>query len=381
MRTPNPKEFHEMQWSIDHGTPGKLVDERELPIPLSGRPSKTSLSETVDVVACPKSRSQRLRHSLSIISIIEKFAKRLGKHKRSEVEKRRRSWVSNSLIADSSSLSKDRQDHCGITSVPWPEGYQIPNAIFARKFLIVDQGEILPSNLPISQMPTAESKATETILEAAHTGLLNQTSSWLFRGPFTPQLGFDGGLDYQWSIYDPSITVKRFDLKTSSMNTPKPASNLALSGTDMQLHNSHVPSLRSLSKRTGRVFDTESAAELKSCASAHDAIGGASSLKATDELLLCHSPHSSVHTCNHTDTSPTKTTCAFKNFTLDRYFDTVCFNCLVLDILTQQDMRTRIGTGRCSRMSSLRSRPSQTTRVLLWTIGRQQSLRDRTRAT
>lgn len=44
-------------------------------------------------------------------------------------------------------------------------------------------------------MPIAESKATEMVAEAAGSG-------GHFRGPFTPQLGYDGGLDYRWTIND-----------------------------------------------------------------------------------------------------------------------------------------------------------------------------------
>ncbi|KAH8157525.1 hypothetical protein CIB48_g10722 [Xylaria polymorpha] len=168
MRSPNPQEFHEMQWDPEYGATGRFVEERELPITSLDRPSEASPPSTADTFK-----------------------------KEAEIEQRRRSWMPNSLIFDSNSLLKDKRAHCGRVSVPWPEGFQIPNAIFARKFLIVDTGETLPSHLPISQMPTAESKATETILEAATTGLLNQASSWLFRGPFTPQLGFDGAFHHR----------------------------------------------------------------------------------------------------------------------------------------------------------------------------------------
>ncbi|KAI1126568.1 hypothetical protein F5Y10DRAFT_293690 [Nemania abortiva] len=309
MRSPNPKEFHEMQWDPDYGTTGKLVEERELPITSLDQPSETSPSETTDTFPVPTDRSQRLRHSLSSINIIQKIAKKLDKQKKEpEIEQRRRSWMPNSLAFDSSSLFKDRRAQCEHISVPLPEGCQIPNAIFARKFLIVDHGETLPSHLPISQMPTAEFKATETIVEAASTGLLNQASPWLFRGPFTPQLGFDGGLDYQWNPQDPSMTVRRFDLEALSIEAPNLELDQFVRGARFASHNEHVKGQQLLSRRRGRVFALESDAGVKACASTRDSfsktnLSGVSSNPFTKRL-----PISSTHTPNKPAMLPYKMT-------------------------------------------------------------------------
>jgi hypothetical protein len=264
MRSPNPKEFHEMQWDPNYGAIGRLVDERELPITSLDRRSETSPPQTVNTLLGLTSRSQRLLRSLSRISFIEKIVEKLGKQKNEpEVEQRRRSWMHGSFAFDSSLLFTDKRAQCGVVSVPLPEGCQIPNANFARKFLIVDDGETLPSHLPISQMPTAESKATETIVEAANTGLLNQASLWLFRGPFTPQLGFDGGLDYQWNPQDSGITVKRFDLEAPLPEIPKFDLDCSSRGGRLPGFDTHVNCQPSSSKRMGRVFDSDNAAEVK----------------------------------------------------------------------------------------------------------------------
>ncbi|KAI1753071.1 hypothetical protein F4782DRAFT_539808 [Xylaria castorea] len=304
MCSPNPQEFHEMQWDPEYGAIGRFVEERELPITSLDRPSEASPPSTADTFVSPKSRSQRLRHSLSSISIIEKFVEKLGRQKKEpEIEQRRRSWMPNSLIFDSNSLFKDKRAHCGMVSVPWPEGCQIPNAIFARKFLIVDTGETLPSHLPISQMPTAESKATETIVEAATTGLLNQASSWLFRGPFTPQLGFDGGLDYQWNPQDAGITFRRFDLEASLSETP---------------HFILGQSQQSSSKRRGRVFNLEYAAEVKACASTRGKPDEASLYRVRDEISPQHLPISAPYTSNKSVRSGSKTTGISRESILER---------------------------------------------------------------
>ncbi|KAI1433060.1 hypothetical protein GGR50DRAFT_670707 [Xylaria sp. CBS 124048] len=225
LRSPNPKEFHEMQWNPNYGATGRFVKERELTIASLDRPSENSTPDTADISAntmSRRSRTQRLRHLLSIMNIFQRIAKKRGKEKSGgNVEQRRRSWMTNSFSCDSNLPFKDKRNQCDIPSVPLPNGCQIPNAIFARKFRIVNHDEVLPPHLSISQMPTAESKATETIVEAASAGLLCQASSWLFRGPFTPQLGFDGGLDYQWNAQMPDITVRRFDLEAPMTEAPQ----------------------------------------------------------------------------------------------------------------------------------------------------------------
>lgn len=47
-------------------------------------------------------------------------------------------------------------------------------------------------------MPVAELKATESITEAVRSGRH-------FKGPFTPQLSYDGGLDYRWARHDVNL--------------------------------------------------------------------------------------------------------------------------------------------------------------------------------
>lgn len=330
MRSPNPQEFHEMQWDPEYGATGRFVEERELPITSLDRPSEASPPSTADTFVSPKSRSQRLRHSLSSISIIEKLVEKLGKQKKeAEIEQRRRSWMPNSLIFDSNSLLKDKRAHCGRVSVPWPEGFQIPNAIFARKFLIVDTGETLPSHLPISQMPTAESKATETILEAATTGLLNQASSWLFRGPFTPQLGFDGGLDYQWNPQDAGITVRRFDLKAPLSDLPHFNQDRSSRGSKLPGYDSHVQSQQSSSKRRGRVFDFERTAEVKACESTHDTLEEASLSRVRDKILSQHLSISPPYPSNKSARSSNKATAMSRESTLERLIIRFIVKCYI----------------------------------------------------
>ncbi|KAI0426982.1 hypothetical protein F5Y09DRAFT_350753 [Xylaria sp. FL1042] len=363
VRSPNPKEFHEMQWDPDYGATGRLVEERELPITSLDQPSELLPPETADTSVNPDSRSQRLHHSLSSISILERFVEKLGKQKREpEIEQRRRSWIPNSFIFESGSLFKDRRAQCGSVSVPWPEGFQIPNAIFARKFLLVDNSETLPPHLPISQMPTAESKATETIVEAATTGLLNQASSWLFRGPFTPQLGFDGGLDYQWSTQDPGVIIRRFDLEAPISGTSKLDLNYSQGGTGLLECDSRVQSQQSSIKRKEKVFDFESAAEVKACSPRHASSNYGSSPEARENIFQDYLPisfpysHGSNKLARSVDESPE----FLRNFTLERH-DRHHRNAPLFDNIefTIQNEPHNICSAVTNRQTAVIERPSQ----------------------
>ncbi|OTA88102.1 hypothetical protein M434DRAFT_54670, partial [Hypoxylon sp. CO27-5] len=188
LNSPNPKEFHEMQWNHEYGTQGKFVEERDVPIISLGHPSKKT-----------SNHFKGLRRYSPGIGLLQKLAGRVSVHKRKpDIEEKRHSWMPGTLMLDTSSLFQDEQTDPGANMKPLLGGIQVPNAIFARKYLLIEASDSLPPPIFVGQMPTAESKATDTIVEAATNGLLNKASPWSFRGPFTPQLGFDGGLDYHW---------------------------------------------------------------------------------------------------------------------------------------------------------------------------------------
>ncbi|KAI0595798.1 hypothetical protein F4775DRAFT_594925 [Biscogniauxia sp. FL1348] len=257
LQSPNPKEFHEMQWNFDYGGKGRLVEEHNVILTSLDRPSEPSPPGTSDTLLPNPSRTKQLRHSLSRISIIDKIAEKLGKHKKQpETEQRRRSWMPSSLIFETGSLSKEKRAGSDDLSIPLPRGRQIPNAMFARKFLLVDDGDTLPPYLSTNEMPTAESKAIDTIVEAAASGLLDGDSSWSFRGPFTPQLGYDGGLDYRWGFCEPNITVRRFDVETPVPETPKFRPDPRATGADIRESEGGSVYCRQPSKRGDTINDT-----------------------------------------------------------------------------------------------------------------------------
>lgn len=194
LHTPNPKEFHEMQWKPQNSKVGRFVEEKEVIIPANetATPRTSGTKSSLSIGRGPGTPAPRS-------SLIGRLSKRLGQSKRSYKgfmkEERRHSWLPK--MESGPRFTEWRRDSVP-GAVSLPNGGRVPNAIFARKYLLVEEGEILPTHLPISQMPVAESKATDTITHAAELGLFGEEPVWSFRGPFTPQLGYDGGLDYQW---------------------------------------------------------------------------------------------------------------------------------------------------------------------------------------
>ena len=205
-RSPNPKQFHEMQWNIGYKCGGKLVEERQVSV------SSLSLgSEDRQVV--PAERPSRL--SLATL------ARRVVRKKAAHDDARRKSWFSNVFAFDTVLSFREFLDS---RPIPLPEGCPVPNAIFARKFGLVANGQPLPPSLPVKAMPTAESKATETVVKAAACSATYST--WEFRGPFTPQLGFDGGLDFRWVVSDQS-TTRATGTCLASGGSPSPLQTLS----------------------------------------------------------------------------------------------------------------------------------------------------------
>ncbi|KAI0010619.1 hypothetical protein F4779DRAFT_638798 [Xylariaceae sp. FL0662B] len=257
LNSPKPKEFHEMQWNSEFGTQGKLVEERDVTILCPDRPSGVSPPGTADTLLTVSSHSKIHRHSISGLSIVDKLVgKLLARKGETEVEHRRRSWLPGAFMFETASLFREKRGGLDSTSVPLPDDCEIPNAIFARKNLLVDAGDSLPPYLFISHMPTAEAKATETIVAAATVGLLDEAPSWSFRGPFTPQLGFDGGLDYQWSLREPIIIRRRFDIDDPSNEDTESDPGTPPKGDNLRKTERHQVLRGSCWKRRGIIFNS-----------------------------------------------------------------------------------------------------------------------------
>lgn len=262
INSPNPKKFHEMQWNYEYGTRGRLIEERAIPIASPDRPSETSLPGTTDALLNSPNHSKGLRRYSPGSGILDKLRGRIYTHKEKplQVEQRRRSWMPNTLMFETASLFRDKRTGPDPATVPLPSGCQVPNAIFARKYLLVETSDSMPPCLSLSQMPTAESKATDTIVEATTKGLLDRVPPWRFRGPFTPQLGFDGGLDYHWNPQEPIVTFRRFDVDSSTQDV----TDLCLDGGLVENNSKMIPDhaiQQTSTRRQGVVFNISAVGE------------------------------------------------------------------------------------------------------------------------
>ncbi|KAI8958427.1 hypothetical protein F5Y11DRAFT_360048 [Daldinia sp. FL1419] len=255
LNSPNPKKFHEMQWSHEYSVQGKFIEERDIPTTPPDHTSTASPPGTADTLLLDNPKPCKgLRGYSSRSSLFSKLSDKIHIHKQKpELDQRRCSWVPDALNFEPIPPPRTKRTCRDASAVPLPGGCQVPNAIFARKYLLVETGGSLPLCLPVRQMPTAESKATDTIVKAASTGLLERSRHWSFRGPFTPQLNFDGGLDYQWSLEEPAIIHRRFDLDDSAEDV----SSLQLDGRFEESETDHIDYQRLSTKRQGIVFNLD----------------------------------------------------------------------------------------------------------------------------
>ena len=208
----NPTEFHEMQWNPDFGRGGKLVEEKVIyPLEQGGRP------QPGDQPACTRANLEKpcVHHRRKKYGRKSKGQAKLKKalpgcksncrlqpltqkpQKTVMQERVRQSWFSSILGFDTVVSLKDFLDN-RVVNLP----SRIPNAIFARKYNLVEEDMPLYYHIPIGLMPTAEAcvkkcAAMNIAQQAARQeGELSRPPE--FNGPLTPQLWYDGGLDFCW---------------------------------------------------------------------------------------------------------------------------------------------------------------------------------------
>lgn len=261
-----------MQWNQEYGTHGRLIEERDVPIMSSPRPKEISPPGTADTLLGASNHTKGLcRFSPKLDLLGKLIGKSRVQKQKPDMEQRRHSWIPDALVFETTALFRDKRTSPEPDTVPLPEGCQVPNAVFARKYLLLDTSDSLPPSLSLRQMPTAEAKATDAIVEAATNGLLNETSQWSFRGPFTPQLGFDGGLDYQWTSQESVKTFRRFDLDQDapSHDLVDPHSSQP-DPHGLKIANSTVTHQRTSTKRQGIIFSIDTAIDLDKTTPAQD---------------------------------------------------------------------------------------------------------------
>ena len=201
----DPAEFHKLQWKDDFGRGGKLVEEREIATPSSPVSLDTKMDFPQDLqelkTASPAKKHRRWKSMFSLTGGSCPATIQRKKREGFEPGPKRRSRFSNLLAGFDTMLSLQAALELLQETMPMPHNCEIPNAVFARKHALVAEDQPIPPTVVIGFMETAESKAV---------GILSRTMSPLtrFRGPFTPQLGFDGGLDHR-ELYTISVHPSR----------------------------------------------------------------------------------------------------------------------------------------------------------------------------
>lgn len=187
-RSLKAKEFHEMYWSQDWGRRGTLVEERSIDISEFKRSCETKVEGAECENTEPLAHTTRGRRRL--VSFRTKFHALSAKTDIGCTSRRLKS-DSNSATRPISTISS--QDISHRQSVQPSHQWQIPNAIFARKFGLFTDSDPLPPS--IKESPIAESKVVNSLALDLSPDFAQYCSD---QGQLTPQLWYDGGLDFRW---------------------------------------------------------------------------------------------------------------------------------------------------------------------------------------
>lgn len=191
MRRLKPQEFHEMHWSPDSPHRGRFVKERSVDLRDMSFSSLGDAALDPGLLEPPQS-SARCKKTFRPRSLSEVVIRAFGNVKSCG---KRNSKTSGELVTDLQDLRSNSSVRNLVEPRHQPQvsEWEIPNAAFARKFGLLKDGHCLPTS--IRELPVAEDKA---IVKAEDPTVPELRLSLGFQGPFTPQLWFDGGLDYRY---------------------------------------------------------------------------------------------------------------------------------------------------------------------------------------
>lgn len=211
-RTASPRECHQVQWNMEASHIGKFVQEKEF-IPPSPDQRKVVVGNVPGSINKHVTRQSSARISNFLLGLIRRSCdirhfRRCSHVLAGSVNKRRVG------CRDSSSEKPPLPVSSVVRLASLPEGHIIPHPIFARKFALIENNEPVPRSMASNLMPTADSVATLTGAGMTDPGVLD--SRWVFRGPFTPQLGFDGGRDFEWDPMGPAHTDSKISCQPVS---------------------------------------------------------------------------------------------------------------------------------------------------------------------
>lgn len=190
-RCMNAKEFHEMQWASDDERRGRLVEHRSLELPPLCLSDETlsPLSEENEAEQYSQRQSTVTKRTDSIIQIVRKMSIRARPHKNVIEETQLSTELALPLLATQGGTKST-----SAYDLPIESETKIPNAAFARKHEIYEEARAIPPY--IRELPIAEAKLASKVKKDAAK---EARQSWAHKGPLTPQLWYDSGLDYRWS--------------------------------------------------------------------------------------------------------------------------------------------------------------------------------------
>lgn len=189
-RRMDAKEFHERQWTSDDGCRGRKVEHRSLDLSsLSVSEEPLSPFTKGDEECSSQLPATETKRSDEILQMVRNMS--IRRRPRREVTREVQPSIKRPLPEEA---TQKTTNPWGPGDLPIESERKIPNAVFARKFGIYEEAKTIPPY--IRELPIAEAKVAS---KAKNNAVQETRQTWAQKGPLTPQLWCDSGLDYRWS--------------------------------------------------------------------------------------------------------------------------------------------------------------------------------------
>lgn len=210
---PTPQEMHERAWDESYGRGGRFIRTRRIgPDAISlmefrepDAPKATMRERTIGIFlhAWPGSLSNVLkirlpRERFRTIFIL-RFKRKPVPNPHQHCSVPVYEGTQEVMNLPDHDTEEGKAYYRNIKTAELPPGVEIPNAMFARKHDLAQ----VPGNL--NRMGSVEDLAILKCLEANYEAE-TEGKRWSYRGPLTASLFKDGGIDYQWEVFEAPIS-------------------------------------------------------------------------------------------------------------------------------------------------------------------------------
>lgn len=192
-RKVSPGQCHRVQWNMEATGIGKFIQQKEIVLP-----SQLDTNDSSSLAGRPDQCTEKAQEPTRPVSSVSSMLRGMSRGNLP--------WICDYFSRWPVSEEQDLRHRSHLERAPLPrpsrhpaslpEGHIIPHPSFARKHALLKNTEPIPRSMASNLMPTAESVAAVADFIRWPQCSLDGTN--IFRGPFTPQLWFDGGRDFEY---------------------------------------------------------------------------------------------------------------------------------------------------------------------------------------